>query len=211
MTIFYIVDLVPPTDLTCTEIARDQLQFTWNVIVPLVNYEVLLNNEGEWIQVANNNSYIFSDLLSKETVHFSVRSVAGLCSSISESLLYGTIQCIMPDLSVILRRNNSSSCEPNVTIELNSPITKGPYRYYIDSIEYDNELITGLDQGAYTVIVVDGFGCQNSIDFMIDGVPELIVELHIENAYCGLQGFADLFVTGVNPPYRYSWSTGSTG
>ena len=202
-------DLIVPEALSCTEIARDQLEFSWSHPDPNARFEIRIEGEVDWTMVGTDRSFVVSDLLSDQTVMFSVRTSAATCSSPQVNLLCGTSQCIAPDLNIVRRVNNTSACDPNGLVELNSISTKGPYRYFLGTEEFTNPLITGLNQGDYTARVIDGFGCEVSLDFSIDGLPELEVELEVFDAYCGLEGFADLFVTGGNPPYQYAWSNGS--
>lgn len=202
-------DLIVPDGLSCTEIARDQLEFSWTHPDPNARFEIRIEGILDWTSVGNDQSYIVDNLISDQTVMFSVRTSAATCSSSQVNLLCGTSQCIEPDLNIVRRVNNTSACNPNGLVELSSISTKGPYRYFLGSQEFNDPVITDLNQGSYTARIIDGFGCEALMDFTIDGLPELRVELEVFNAYCGLEGFADLFVTGGNPPYQYAWSNGS--
>jgi len=202
-------DLAEPDDLSCTEIARDQLEFSWSHPEPNARFEIQIEGMEEWVSIGTDRSYIVRDLLSDQTVMFSVRTIAATCISAQVNLLCGTSQCIAPDLNIVRRANNTSACEPNGLVELGSLTTKGPYRYFLDNEEFSDATITDLDEGSYTARVIDGFGCEATIDFVIDGIPGLEVELEVFNAFCGLEGFADAIPTGGNPPYQFAWSNGS--
>ena len=202
-------DLIVPDALSCTEIARDQLEFSWTHPDQNARFEIRIDGILDWTSVGSDRSYIVDNLISDQTVMFSVRTSAATCSSPQVNLICGTSQCIEPDLNIVRRVNNTSACNPNGLVELASLSTKGPYRYFLGAQEFADPVIAELNEGSYTARIIDGFGCEALLDFTIEGLPELRVELEVFNAYCGLEGFADLFVTGGNPPYQYSWSNGS--
>ncbi len=210
ITITMIESVAPPINLTCQEIDRDRLLFSWSHEEPEVTFEIMVNENQEWMSIDQMSSFEIGDLSAGRTVTFAVRAISGMCNSIEERLLCGTPECIMPDIQILRRSNNTSSCDPNGLVEISSVTTKGPYQYIIDDVVYNNPIIDNLSQGDYTVTLIDGYGCDADIDFSIEGSPALKVEVEVENAYCGLQGFADLFITGGRPPFRYSWSNGST-
>jgi len=208
VTIDFNDDLVAP-ELSCTRLARDQLEFSWTHADPNARFEIQVDSMIEWVSIGTDRSFIVSDLLSAQSVTFSIRTTAGTCSSPEVNLTCSTSECIAPDLIIVRRANNTSACNPNGLVELGSITTKGPYRYFLGDEEFSDPTITDLNQGSYTARIIDGFGCEATMDFVIEGLPELEVELDIFNAFCGLEGFADLFVTGGNPPYQYAWSNGS--
>ncbi len=208
VSISVIDDIVSPTDLTCTEIDRDILQFSWSHINNNIHFEV---NVGDgWVEIGNVFTHTVSDLAANQTVPFAVRAIGGNCSSAEADLVCGTPQCIEPEIIISRRSNNTSACEPNGLFELRSTNTKGPYTYKVDGVDVASNIIDGLTEGIYEVEIIDGYGCNSITQVNIEGIPQVELELEVFDAFCGQQGFIDLFVTGGTPPYTFLWSTNST-
>ena len=69
---------------------------------------------------------------------------------------------------------------------------------------------TNLAQGDYVVTVIDGQGCQEITTVTVGGPDELIAEISITEASCGLtNGTASLVnISGGNGGYDYEWDNG---
>ena len=91
---------------------------------------------------------------------------------------------------------------------------QGPYNYTwsgptnISNIPDPVNLIPG----DYSVTVLDGFGCTNVQNFIVQSPPPLAPSTAIQNVNCYAPngGSIDLTVSGGNPSYNYLWSTGDT-
>ncbi len=86
-----------------------------------------------------------------------------------------------------------------------------PYTYLWSNGETGN-VIDGLAEGNYIVIITDATGCSETQSFFI--VPPTVIDVTgvINNSQCGIEGTfgIDITVTGGQFPYTYLWSTGST-
>ena len=69
-----------------------------------------------------------------------------------------------------------------------------------------------LTADAYTVIVEDAQGCQQSIIIDVAEPMELMLDVMVDNINCSgdASGSAEAVVTGGTPPYSYDWSNGGT-
>ncbi len=200
-------DLQAPDNLSCTEIDRDQLLFSWTHTDPNTEFEI--NIDGDWVLIGNVFEYLVTELPPDMTVGFAVRAAAGTCSSAEAELFCGTPPCEEPNFIIDLRRNNTDACSPNGLINVSSNSTKGPYSYEINGEESASGEFTGLGEGRYEISITDGYGCSVTEAVVITGEMAMTVISDKVDAYCGVQGFIDLFVRGGTPPYTYEWSNGS--
>lgn len=203
-----IQNIAAPTDLSCREVDRDELEFSWMHVESEVSFEI--NHGNGWIEVGNVFSYPVTDLGPSQTVFFQVRALARGCSSAEAELTCGTSPCISPEVVVSSRANSDNACDPNGFIEIRSANTKGPYSYWINDVPNPTFRFDDLGEGTYLIRLEDGYGCSNEQQVTISGVAEMKADINKFDAFCGQQGFVDMFVSGGSPPYRYLWSTGST-
>lgn len=207
------VDIKPiptaPEDITCTEIDRDHLQFSWEYPVADAEFEVQIAG-SEWISVGQRRTVDVRDLEASTTVLINVRAVDGSCAGAIADLICGTPACIDPEIIIATRGNSNNACTPNGFVQLRSDNTKGPYVYELDGVASSAPRFESLDQGTYKLRVTDGYGCSAISSVTINGVPELVIGFDKFDALCGQQGFVDLFVEGGSAPYRYAWSNGTS-
>ncbi len=87
------------------------------------------------------------------------------------------------------------------------------YQWYLGSSAYSTtQNITGLNVGTYKLVVTDGNGCADSVQFTIGqlGKPQLGTLSTLPNTCDSVNGSA--WISGVNggsPPYTYQWTDGS--
>lgn len=74
------------------------------------------------------------------------------------------------------------------------------------------EDISGLSEGTYSLIVIDGAGCEFTTDFEVENNTGIMnYSAIVSNEVCGSgNGSINLTVTGAIPPLSYSWSSGPT-
>ncbi|MEZ4919704.1 MAG: choice-of-anchor L domain-containing protein [Saprospiraceae bacterium] len=72
---------------------------------------------------------------------------------------------------------------------------------------------TNLPAGDYAVTVTDGFGCTDTLSFVLEAPSAMateFVETTIADCYDPNGGSIDLDVSGGNPAYTFAWSNGAT-
>ncbi len=87
-----------------------------------------------------------------------------------------------------------------------------PYTYSWSPSGGNAANATGLNAGAYTVIVTDAGGCTFSLSTSITEPSALTVALSGSALQCNgnASGFASVASSGGTGPYSYAWSTGAT-
>ncbi len=114
-----------------------------------------------------------------------------------------------PMASVIF---DSITCygECNAMIDLS--ISGGTSPFYFDwSNNSNNEDLTSICAGNYSVMMMDDVGCKDSSDVIIYSPIEIIPALIATQATCGVNdGSINSNVTGGIPPYELLWSTTET-
>jgi hypothetical protein len=74
----------------------------------------------------------------------------------------------------------------------------------------DSSVLTPVGEGIYSVSVSDSQGCGQSASYTIGNTANLYVALESEPANCGPNGSISTTVQGLNPPFSFLWSNGST-
>lgn len=86
-----------------------------------------------------------------------------------------------------------------------------PYTYLWTPGGQTTPLATGLFALTYTVKVTDADGCAANISVTVPQPPQVKVSIGEPRTICrDSTGILLGYVSGGNPPYNYSWSTGST-
>ncbi len=88
----------------------------------------------------------------------------------------------------------------------------GNYIYHWNNVEETTSSISGLNEGNYTVEVMDDYGCTATASTIITTPRPLILESVSTQAMCTITGgSAEIVANGGTMPYSYSWmSCGST-
>lgn len=87
-----------------------------------------------------------------------------------------------------------------------------PYTYAWSTGD-NTQTVENLPAGTYTVTVTDTNNCTATADVTIEESEEVSVTIDAPEVVCGAgeTGFAMAEVTGGEPPFFYSWSTGESG
>ena len=85
----------------------------------------------------------------------------------------------------------------------------GPYTYTINGVADDNNM-TGLAAGAYTIVITDANLCTYTFNYTVNEPALLTVTASATNITCAgpNTGTASVVVGGGTLPYVYSWSNG---
>lgn len=86
-----------------------------------------------------------------------------------------------------------------------------PYTYTWSAGTQNNNQVTGLAAGNYTLTVTDSNNCTDVVNFTITQHPQLQVTLHPTDEGCihECNGYILTTVTGGVTPYHYHWSLGN--
>lgn len=115
-----------------------------------------------------------------------------------------------PDLTIDSTRNVTCFDDNNGAIFTTVTGTNGPFTYNWLPQGQTNRDILNLTAGTYTVGVTNNIGCVTFDTVTITGPSELLANIAIEEASCGLcNGIARVTATGGSAPYTYLWSNGS--
>jgi len=72
--------------------------------------------------------------------------------------------------------------------------------------ELDGPFAEDLTPGFYRVSVVDGNGCEISVDLEVTDIAELPVMVYVQDAWCGsASGSIELYPQAGSAPYTYQW------
>lgn len=104
------------------------------------------------------------------------------------------------------------SCNGNATVATIGGVT--PYTYlWNDPNSQTTTTATGLCDGSYTVDVTDSNGCLVVEAFVLTDPPlftSSIVNSTDIDCFGNCNGFAQIGVSNVSPPFSYEWNTGDT-
>jgi hypothetical protein len=86
-----------------------------------------------------------------------------------------------------------------------------PYTYTWSNGDQDNS-ISGVSDGTYSVTITDANGCSINMVFLVTSPLAITASHAVSNTQCGSEGayFVDLTVSGGKSPYIYTWSNGAT-
>jgi len=87
-----------------------------------------------------------------------------------------------------------------------------PYTYFWDLNSSISEDTTGLQEGAYTLIVTDGNGCSSNMGPIIVGfiggpsIDPTLIDITNEDCYLGNGSITGIAAIGGTTPYSYTWN-----
>ena len=96
------------------------------------------------------------------------------------------------------------------SIDLSVTGGSSPYNFQWSNSD-NNEDVSNLFAGNYTVIVTDAYGCDTMITYTINNGLALDISVTVTNASCSQNnGSATVSIANGNSPFNYQWSSGDT-
>jgi hypothetical protein len=153
-----------------------------------------------------NNSYVFDNL--SEGVYYVIADDGGGCSGKSESVIIKSSS----NLSFGLYTVNNAGCGVNSGKIFITGLTGNPPYTYLWSNGSNNDSITGLTEGTYTVTVTDSGNCSISSTAVINTVPPVgLGAIYLTQPTCFTSdGEIEIIITGGTAPFYYLGSNGVT-
>jgi hypothetical protein len=101
--------------------------------------------------------------------------------------------------------------QANGLFRVTSSTGEGPYQLTLNGETYAN-VITGLTNGTYSILVTDANGCSTTVEVLIRSSNDLNASItNLQNARCGRSnGQFTISASGGDAPYRYDIGLGET-
>ena len=162
----------------------------------------------------NPYSYLWSNgATTKDIVNLTAGTYTVTVNEASGCSVSGVIVVNQPTAIVISETITNVNCFESNDAQISCNVNGGvsPYTYQWSNGASVN-VISGLSQGTYAVVVFDANGCSASASYQVSQPTALSLARNKTNATC--YGNADGTVvwqtTGGTPGYTYNWSDGST-
>ena len=196
------------TDLTCAGSPTGSIDLNVSGGTGAVTYTWRMNSPTGTIVSSNEDP---SGLL---TGNYYVEAVDNCgCSA-----TFGPVFVDQPNGITITDTIEDLDCfgDENASITAVASGTTGPYTYEWDSFFWEfpftlSNTISDLAPGTYTLVVTDANGCTATETYVINDPSQIIISTDGTNITCNGEddGTTIVYVSGLNPPYTYLWSTGN--
>lgn len=158
-----------------------------------------------------DNTDPYSDTLKNLSIgkyYVTITNVAG-CTKV-DSIEIDEPTPLVPAFDVESSPSCNGGNDGTITASASGGIT--PYTFNWSNGVNNNPTISGLSSGSYTVTVIDGNGCTNTLTSVLVDPAPILPNLSATNALCfgECTGSATANPTGGNPPYTYGWSSGGS-
>ena len=167
----------------------------------------LYHNTGVFVQSAttNQNNVVFGSLTAG-TYYMTVQDLGG-CTGRSQNFIVEESEPLNYGLYMV--PNSSCGGTPIGKISITGLTGQGPFTY-LWSNGGEEDVITGLTSGGYSVTVTDGYGCSLSKGETVVNVNPLGAGIFTTTppTCFASDGAISLTITGGTAPYYYSASTG---
>jgi PKD repeat protein len=173
-----------------------------------------LNNGSVAVDITNNVGsvqYLWSNGATTATINnLSVGSYSVTVTTAANCT--ATTQTTITEPTELLLSVNKTDADCNLSNgSAEATVSGGVQPYLYDwSNGATSAIIDNLAGGNYEVIVVDNSGCTKTEQIVISNgnAPTATVNVNLISCYGLSDGSIDVSVSGGNPPYGYSWSTG---
>lgn len=146
-----------------------------------------------------------------------IRICAQMNASLDETLTIDNVSvplgtlgttCVPPTLTTLVI---PVSCNGGGAVNLTVTGGTPPYTYQWSNGITTQDLLS-VTAGNYTVIVTDAIGCTATTTVTVGTAAAIVPTANVGHVTCAgaADGGVGLLVSGGTPPFKYSWSTGST-
>jgi len=119
----------------------------------------------------------------------------------------------IPEIDITLDNSVSPVCAGDNDGEISVTISGGlePYnlQWQLDGTNFStDEDLSGLDEGTYSLLVTDNFGCENILDVTLEAQEALTIESSIEEIDCfgNCNAEINITITEGQEPYVITWT-----
>ncbi len=217
-----IVQEIPAPIVECAPNGNGGLDFTWNAVGGLTNYEVnvIINGvPGGWQGPITATTFLVDGLNLGDEVTLQVRGyTAG--SPLNCDVETGESTCVYNECGVndVISIDSitmvPATCYSSETGSASVFITDGaaPYAYqWSDDLQQINQTAVFLEAGTYTVTVTDAFFCQTEAQIEVTQPDSLIITLDAMDTPCfgTAEGSAIAMPEGGTSTYTFAWDNGA--
>lgn len=89
-----------------------------------------------------------------------------------------------------------------------------PFSYYLNGQPVDSNLVNNITKGMHEFVVRDGYGCADTLDFLIEGPEAVLISFdNVTHPLCFnySNGSLEAQAQGGTPPYNFMWANGLMG
>ncbi len=201
-------------DLGCVFDLDGNITITWDEPTGTDSYEISYTDEDgtffDW-DATNDRSRLFQNLQLGDSIIFQARAIPtdqeAYCASLIDSIVCRVGECMLENTF----QTTDPICSVGGRIEISSTDPIGDVEYRLSNGEINETgIFTDLDDGQYSVIVIDDFGCSDTIDFAmsIQANPLMITFDSITPSCGGMDGEIVLHISGGTSPYTITWPDG---
>ena len=204
----------PAPIISCGNINNASIEFVWQAIANVTNYEVNVNGTG-WIPANGTLSHLVTGLASLTTVTIEVRAISPPGSTCTLPPLIGTHSCTTTAcaLTTTLVSQMDVTCfggnDGSITIDV--PAGVPPYSHTINGgMAQTSTTFPNLAANIYNIVTTDSINCQTTLTVTITEPTEVTGTMATTDVSCngGNDGTATVAASGgTNTTYTYNWNT----
>ena len=214
-----VVNEIEAPEVDCISSEDGSITFSWLPVGNFTEYEIRVTTNGTpgpWQGPVTDLTYTENNLSFGDEITLEVRVYVG-GSSLDCTILIGSSTCIYDGCGLSANLSSTpedASCNGSADGSASIVAMGGdmPYTYYLvsDPTPQTNGNFAGLSAGNYAVVVEDGLGCADTVNFIINEPDSLLVDILVDqpiDCYDGNMGILSAIPNGGVPGYTFEWNT----
>ncbi|PHI18438.1 hypothetical protein CEQ90_17975 [Lewinellaceae bacterium SD302] len=192
----------------CVEGTDSSLLFNWGNAAGVTYYEVRID-DGNWINVGLDTSYLLNGLAADSSYSLVIRPVFNNCAGPEESASCQTYSCDEDRPTIELLNATDPLCAGGAdgALAVTGNGLYGPFTYRVDAQNNLDGVFSNLGTGNYLAIIRDQRGCTDSLTVSLDEPAPLENELEVEGQIgCSTTAAIAATTTGGTGTYTFSWN-----